>query len=105
MDHEEYKRQAKHCFEQSQRAVSAEMKTNWLQIAQGWLSMVPAADGATAEQKFDAVVKDKSQASQRLPEHSFGLFQHREAGCLIMRYTRFRIPSSSTRVARQSSSL
>lgn len=60
MDHEQHKRQAKHCYEQSQKAASDEIRAKWLLLAQGWLSMVPASDGATAEQKFDALVADKN---------------------------------------------
>lgn len=50
MDHEEYKRQTMYCHGQAQKAVSTEMKANWLQLASGWLSMVqPAADAAANE--------------------------------------------------------
>ena len=57
---DDYKRQAKHCFEQSQREGSSEMKARWLEMAQGWLSMVPMFFGRTPQEKFDALAQDKS---------------------------------------------
>jgi hypothetical protein len=36
--------------------------------AQGWLSMVPASDGVTAEEKFDAMAKDKSTGHDSGPD-------------------------------------
>ena len=55
----ECRRQAAYCEEMAERALTEEMKADWLRLAAKWLAMLPHKD-AVPKDKFEAMVQDKS---------------------------------------------
>lgn len=57
---DEYQRKAEECQRMADATSSDEQKRSWMSLAEGWLRMVtPTAKKQSAEQKFDAAVRDK----------------------------------------------
>jgi len=57
-DYDRYREQAKFAQEQADRAANPMDKAAWLQIASGWLSLLPR-DAAAPNDRFDEVVRLK----------------------------------------------
>jgi hypothetical protein len=53
---EEYPKNAEEARRQADRAETDEVRAAWLQLAQGWLALMPKRD-LSREQLFDAEVK------------------------------------------------
>ncbi len=54
--HEYFRGKAAEAIKNAERSINGTDKTAWLNLANGWLSMLPQTT-ATAEQQFDARVK------------------------------------------------
>ena len=62
-DYEKYRRQAEYAQQQADRAKNPEDKVQWLQLARGWLSLLPK-NARTVEEQFEEDVRAQGTHQQ-----------------------------------------
>jgi hypothetical protein len=58
---DEYHRAADHCLQMALNAVDDAYRVSWLNLAQGWLQLIPVDRRSMAEWSFDAVARAKRE--------------------------------------------
>jgi hypothetical protein len=56
IDYQEYRRQATHCQQFADRAVTPELRADWLRLARKWLEMIPLEHQSGGPDAFDAIM-------------------------------------------------
>jgi hypothetical protein len=61
---EEYRREAEYCERRAQEAPNDELRADWLRLAAQWLAMIPNEINKSAEQRFDAAIRDRGTGQE-----------------------------------------
>ena len=62
--YEEYRREAEDCERRAYKAPTPELKADWLRLSAQWLAMIPNDVTESAEQQFDAAIRDKGTGQE-----------------------------------------
>jgi hypothetical protein len=62
--YEEYRREAEDCERRAYKAPTLELKADWLRLSAQWLAMIPNDMAESAEQQFDAAIRDRGTGQE-----------------------------------------